>query len=188
MREADGTHDATAPLMATLYSKVKLFGHPIHPMLVAFPITFFTSTLLASVAYAMSGDRDWFRLAYLANLAGVVTGLFAAVPGFLDWVGIPQHLKAKRIGFLHMAINLVVVGLFTLNLGAQAAQLNDMVPSAISGVFISSLGVLLLMLSSYYGGALVYSYHVGVDLTREQELLDHEDTGAFRSQHAVTQH
>jgi len=169
--------------MATLYSKVKVLGHPVHPMMVAFPIAFFSSTLLASIAYLATGDRDWFRLAYLANVAGVVTGLLAAIPGFLDWVGIPDHLKAKRVGFLHMALNLIVVGLFTLNLGAQGAQLSAAEPSGISGVFISALGVVLLILGASYGGSLVRRYHVGVDLTREQELADHVQYGDRRSSH-----
>ena len=168
--------------MATLYSKVKIFGHPVHPMMVAFPIVFFSSTLLASIAYVATDDRDWFRLAYLANVAGVVTGLLAAIPGFLDWVSIPEHLRAKRVGFLHMALNLVVVGLFTLNLGAQGAQLNATQPLGLSGVFISALGVMLLLIASSYGGSLVRRYHVGVDLTREQELIDHVHHGE-RSHH-----
>jgi len=169
--------------MATLYSKVKVLGHPVHPMMVGFPIAFFSSTLLASIAYLASNDRDWFRLAYLANVAGVVTGLLAAIPGFLDWVGIPEHLKAKRVGFLHMALNLVVVGLFTLNLGAQGAQLGAAEPSGVSAVFISGLGVLLLILGASYGGTLVQQYHVGVDLTREQELMDHIHHGDRHSSH-----
>jgi len=169
--------------MATLYSKVKVLGRPVHPMMVGFPIAFFSSTLFASIAYLATGDRDWFRLAYLANVAGVVTGLVAAVPGFLDWVGIPDHLKAKRIGFLHMALNLVVVGLFTLNLGAQGAQLGLAQPMALSGVLISALGVALLLIAGAYGGSLVQRYHVGIDLTREQELIEHVQRGEIRGHH-----
>jgi uncharacterized membrane protein len=158
--------------MATLYSKAKLLGHPIHPMLVAFPITFFSSTLLGSIAYLATSDRDWFRLAYFANVAGVVTALIAAVPGFLDWTGIPSHLRAKQVGVVHMTLNLIVVAIFTLNLGMQGAQLGEPVPSGWSGFVLSLLGVMLLLMSGYYGWTLVQTHHVGINLTREQELLD----------------
>jgi hypothetical protein len=53
---------------------------------------------------------------------------------------------------------------------------------------MSGLGVLLLGLSSYYGGALVYTHHVGVDLSREQELLDHTDDELRPPHHVATQH
>lgn len=163
--------------MATLYSKAKLLGHPIHPMLVAFPITFFTSTLIASIVYLATSDRDWFRLAYFANAAGVVTALIAAVPGFLDWTGIPSHLRAKQVGMVHLTLNLIVVSIFTLNLGMQGAQLTDATPSGWSGFVLSLIGVMLLLVSGYYGWSLVQTHHVGIDLTREQELLDRTRQG-----------
>jgi uncharacterized membrane protein len=172
-----GTPNAWRPRMATLYSKAKLLGHPIHPMLVAFPITFFSSTLLGSIAYLATSDRDWFRLAYFANVAGVVTALIAAVPGFLDWTGIPSHLRAKQVGIVHLTLNLIVVAIFTLNLGMQGAQLSEAVPSGWSGFVLSLLGVMLLLMSGYYGWTLVQTHHVGIDLTREQELLDRTRQG-----------
>jgi uncharacterized membrane protein len=169
--------DAWAGGMATLYSKAKLLGHPVHPMLVAFPITFFSSTLLGSIAYLATGDRDWFRLAYFANGAGVVTALIAAVPGFLDWTGIPSHLRAKQVGLVHLTLNLIVVAIFTLNLGMQGAQLSEAAPAGWSGFVLSFLGVMLLLMSGYYGWTLVQTHHVGIDLTREQELLDRTRQG-----------
>jgi uncharacterized membrane protein len=166
--------------MATLYSKVKLLDHPIHPLLVAFPITFYSSTLLGFIAYLATGDRDWFRLAYFANAAGVVTALVAAIPGFLDWTGIPSHLRAKQVGVVHMTLNLIIVSIFTLNLGMQGAQLDEVAPSGWSGFVLSLLGVMLLLVSGYYGWSLVQTHHVGVDLTREQELLDRQRPGSLR--------
>jgi uncharacterized membrane protein len=170
--------------MATLYSKVKLLNHPVHPMLVAFPITFFSCTLLAFVAYAVSGDKDWFRLGYAANVAGVITALLAAIPGFLDWTGIPDHLRAKKVGLIHMTLNLIVVTTFAINLGAQGAALDELSPSGVVPVVLSAVGVGLLLLSGYLGWSLVQTHHVGIDLSREQEALDRGrefETGAHHA-------
>ncbi|HEY3497538.1 MAG TPA: DUF2231 domain-containing protein, partial [Polyangiaceae bacterium] len=171
---AAGTRDASRRAMPTLYSKVKLLDHPVHPMLAAFPIALFTATLFGFVAYLIDGDRDWFRLGYAANLAGVVTALAAAVPGFLDWIGIPDHVRAKRVGLVHMVLNLIVVTTFAINLGAQGAQLDEARPEGVVAVVLSTLGVVLLLASGYFGWSLVQTHHVGVDLSKEQQLLDRE--------------
>src|SRR6185436_4006263 len=73
-----------------MYSKAKVLGHPVHPMLVSFPIAFYTATLIAYGVYAATDNRFWFQLGVVANFAGVVTALAAAIPGFIDWAfGIP---------------------------------------------------------------------------------------------------
>jgi uncharacterized membrane protein len=158
--------------MATLYSKIKVLDHPIHPMLVAFPITFFTTTLVAFIVYAAGGDVTWFRIGYWANVAGVITALVAAVPGFIDWLGIPHHLEAKRVGIQHLVLNLAVVAIFAINLAVQGSRLDEAAPAAALAVVISAVGVGALLVSGYFGWSLVQTHHVGVNLTREQQALE----------------
>ena len=158
--------------MATLYSKIKVLDHPIHPMLVAFPITFFATTLVAFIVYAIGGDVLWYRIGFWANVVGVVTALIAAVPGFLDWLGIPAHLEAKRVGVLHMMLNLIVVAIFGINIGIQGPHINDFAPSPVLAILLSVVGVVTLLISGYFGWTLVQTHHVGVNLSREQEALE----------------
>ncbi len=158
--------------MATLYSKIKLFDHPIHPMLVAFPITFFTTTAVAFIVYGVGGDTTWFRIGYWANVAGVIAALVAAVPGFLDWLGIPNHLEAKRVGAIHMVLNLSVVAIFAINLAIAATHLDEAVPPASLAIVLSAVGLGTLLVSGYFGWSLVQTHHVGVNLTREQQALE----------------
>jgi uncharacterized membrane protein len=159
--------------MATHYSKATLLGHPIHPMLIAFPITFFSTTLVAFIVYAVGGDVTWFHIGYWANVAGIVGALLAAVPGFIDWaIGIPQGSQAKRVGLLHMGLNLTVVGIFIVNAVLLSAQRAEATPAATLPVVLSLIGVLGLLASGYLGWSLVQTYHVGIDLTREQERID----------------
>src|SRR3954471_9767519 len=98
-----------------MYSKWKIAGHPIHPMLIAFPVAFYVATLVAHAVYAGNGDVFWFRVGHVANWAGVVTALVAAVPGFVDWTGIPSRAPAKRTGLMHMVLNVVALVVFALN-------------------------------------------------------------------------
>jgi uncharacterized membrane protein len=158
--------------MATLYSKVKVLDHPVHPMLVAFPITLFTMTLVAFIVYAVGGDLMWYRVGYWANVAGVIAALVAAIPGFIDWLGIPNHLEAKRVGVLHMVLNLIVVAIFAINLGIQASYDDALAPPATLAVLLSAVGVVTLLVSGYFGWSLVQTHHVGVNLTREQQALE----------------
>jgi len=80
-------------------SKVKVFGHPIHPMLVAYPIALYTSTLVAYIIYAANKDPFFFKAAVAANLAGIVMAALTALPGFIDWaVGIPSSTLALFSG------------------------------------------------------------------------------------------
>ena len=158
--------------MATLYSKIKVLDHPVHPMLVAFPITFFTMTCVAFIVYGIGGDITWFRIGYWANVAGVIAALVAAVPGFFDLLGIPNHLEAKRVGALHMVLNLAVVAIFGTNLVIQSTHLEDAVPPATVPILLSAVGVVVLLVSGYFGWTLVQTHHVGVNLTREQQALE----------------
>ena len=82
-----------------VYSKIKIAGHPVHPMLVAFPVASYTGTLVGFAVYAASGGQFWLNLAIALNLIGVCTAAAAALPGLADWAfGIPHGSAAKRSG------------------------------------------------------------------------------------------
>ncbi|HLV68536.1 MAG TPA: DUF2231 domain-containing protein [Polyangiaceae bacterium] len=159
--------------MATLYSKAKILGHPIHPMLVAFPIAGYVTTLVAFVVYAITRDIVWFRVGFWANVVGVIAAVVAAIPGLIDWAfGIPKHSTAKRVGLLHMALNLGVTALFAINLLIQAPRMDAIAPPAASAVVLSLIGVAGLLASGYLGWSLVQTYHVGVQLSRDQQRFE----------------
>ncbi|MCA1830679.1 MAG: hypothetical protein LC663_04100, partial [Actinobacteria bacterium] len=82
-----------------MYAKLKIFGHPIHPMLVAYPVAFYTATLVGFIIYGARSDVFWLRLTIALNVAGVGMAVLAALPGFLDWLlGIPKRTEASRTG------------------------------------------------------------------------------------------
>jgi uncharacterized membrane protein len=182
--------------MSTMYSKVKLAGHPIHPMLVAFPVTFYTTTLIGFVAYALTDNLFWWHVGLWSNVAGVVTAVVAALPGMIDWaIGIPKNSMAKATGLKHMLLNLGALTLFLVNLlvhrnawmdervvmetgvttGSEAAVVMESVvvaPDPRMALILSALGFLLTLFAGFLGWSLVQTHHVGIELSEEQKRLE----------------
>lgn len=159
-----------------MYSKAKIFGHPIHPMLVGFPVAFYTTTLVAFIAYAMNHNLFWFRVGVTANAAGVGTALLAAVPGLIDWaMGIPSGTIAKRVGRYHMVLNVSALLLFSLNLFFQAGNWNFPPASVADAIVLSVAGMVLTLTAGYLGWTMVQTFHVGIDGApdSEREFLEH---------------
>src|SRR5437867_12982020 len=82
-------------------SKAKLFGHPIHPMLIVFPLGFLATSLIFDIMYLGTGDGKWTNIAEYMIGAGVIGGLLAVLFGLVDWLAIPSGTRAKSIGLWH---------------------------------------------------------------------------------------
>lgn len=153
-------------------SKVKVLGHPLHPMLIAFPVAFYVATFAAYIVYQNNADPFWFRLGVVANLAGVVMAVVAAIPGLIDWVtAIPNETSAKQTGLVHMALNTVSLLLF-----AAAALINynkwyESLPNLGATLLLSGLGVVVTLAAGFYGWTLVQRHHVGIDLNPGQQSM-----------------
>jgi uncharacterized membrane protein len=131
-------------------------GHPIHPMLVTIPIGLWIFSLVCDLAYALgSGSNDW-RLVALYTLAGGIVGaLLAALPGLIDMLSLPWPVK--RTALLHMAINLTVVALYAVNLWLRVEG-----AAHSTGLGLSIVGIVLLVVSGWLGGKMVYEEGVAV--------------------------
>lgn len=156
-----------------MYSKVKILGHPLHPMLVVFPVAFYTATLVAFIAYAANENPFWFRLGVVANWAGVVMAAVAALPGFIDWaVGIPSRTPAKKTGLIHMGLNVTALLLFLVNAIVTTDRWDALIPPEGAGIALSAIGMVLTLAAGFFGWSLVQDHHVGVRLSPEQERLE----------------
>ena len=141
-------------------SRVKLFGHPIHPMLIPFPIGLFTTAVVFDLIYLIAANAEFARVAFWLVLAGVIGGLAAAPFGLIDWLALPSGTRAKTVGALHGIGNVVVVLLFAvsflLRLGAPDSP-------SIFAIVLSVVGLLLATVTAWMGGELVDRLRVGVD-------------------------
>jgi uncharacterized membrane protein len=152
-----------------MYSKIKLFGHPIHPMLVAFPVAFYTGSLTSFIAYNSNEDAFWFKVGLVANIAGVIMAVVAALPGFIDWLNIPSDAKAKKTGVLHMTCNVLALVLFGINWWLQCDKWNDVQPAAGLAIPLTATGFILTMVAGFLGWTLVQKHHVGVDIPNRED-------------------
>ncbi len=148
-----------------MYSRVKLFGHPIHPMVVAYPIAFYTFTLVAYLIYQFGGQQQfWFRVAVVVNIAGVVMAVVAALPGFIDWaMGIPSDTEAKQVGLRHMLLNVVALVLFAILAVLNLGKWDATAPSGVVGIALALVGVVLTVAAGAHGWTLIQTHHVGVE-------------------------
>lgn len=141
-------------------SRAKLFGHPIHQMLIVFPLGLLGMAVFFDVMSMTTGERYWSEIAYPMIAAGVITGLLAAPFGTIDWLAIPRGTRAKRIGAVHGIGNVVVVLLF-----AVSWLMRRDIPGAPDGqaLALSFAGGGLSVITGWLGGELVDRLAVGVD-------------------------
>jgi uncharacterized membrane protein len=133
-----------------------ILKHPIHVMLIPIPIGAWIFALVADVVAAANGDPTWSTAAFYAIGVGVVGALLAAVPGLIDLLSLPPG-PTRRTGIVHMSVNLVAVAVFVLNLGLRWNE-----PDRAGSVLLTVLGVLLIGVSGWLGGEMVYRGGVGV--------------------------
>jgi uncharacterized membrane protein len=141
-------------------SRAKLFGHPIHQMLIVFPLGLLATALVFDLVQLITGNGFWSELSYWMIAAGVVSGLVAAPFGLVDWLAIPSRTRAKRIGAVHGAGNVLVIGLYGISWLMRTG--NPASPEA-PALVMAFLGGGLAMITGWLGGELVNRLAVGVD-------------------------
>lgn len=130
-------------------SSARLLGHPIHPMLIVFPL---------GLLGAQRGR--WSEIAFWMIGAGVIGGLLAAVFGIIDWLAIPSRTRAKSVGLVHGGTMVVAVVCYALSWVLRRGHSDD--PGAASLAF-SVLGLVVALVGGWFGGELVDRLSVGVD-------------------------
>jgi uncharacterized membrane protein len=141
-------------------SKVKFAGHPVHPMLIVFPLGLLATAVIFDIIYLISSNSRWTLVAYYMIGAGIIGGLAAAAFGWLDWIAIPKGTRAKRIGLWHGVGNVVVIALFILS-WVLRRESPEMPPT---GAIVAGLtAVVIALVTAWLGGELVDRLGVGVD-------------------------
>jgi uncharacterized membrane protein len=146
-------------------SPASIKGHPIHPMLVGMPIGLWVFSLVADLVYQLGlGDESWARTAQYCIGGGIVGALLAAVPGLFDLLSLSDP-RVKRMGVIHMSVNLVVVAIFAVSF---LLRMNGL-PGDTGPIVLSGLGVVLLGVGGWMGGELVFRHGVAVDTSAPAE-------------------
>jgi len=141
-------------------STVRIARHPIHPMLVPFPIVCFIGTLLSDIAYWRTADMFWANVSAWLISAGVIMGLLAGIAGLIDFLSNPL-IRAQAPAWPHMLGNVLVLVLAFFNMLIHSRDAwTSIFPT---GLILSAVTVLILLFTGWLGGAMVYRHRVGVD-------------------------
>ena len=140
--------------------------HPLHPMLIVFPIALWIFSLICDFIYhAGPHNVFWKDVAFYSMVAGVIGALLAAIPGFIDYLSLTNR-RVKRIATTHMILNIIVLALFLFNLGIRYTASPG---SELSAVVLSIVAIALLAVSGWLGGSLVHVYGVGIETSTSKE-------------------
>ena len=141
-------------------AKARLLGHPIHPMLIVFPLGLFSAAAIFDIIHVSTQNGHVADVSYWMIASGIVGGLIAAVFGVIDWLSISEGTRAKYIGLIHGLSNVVVVLLFIVSWFMRRP--NPGAPS-MTAMTLGWIGIVIALFGGWLGGELVYRLNVGVD-------------------------
>jgi uncharacterized membrane protein len=131
--------------------------HPLHPMLVAFPIGLWVFSLISDFVFLLGRDSRWNDVAFYTMAGGLIGAVLAAVPGFVDMFSISDK-KLGKIAWNHMVLNLIAVVIFAIDFYLRFRN----PAGAIFPIVLSVAGVLFIAVSGWLGGEMVYVHGMGV--------------------------
>lgn len=142
-------------------SRASISSHPIHPMLVAFPIAMWVMAFIFNVIAVLQTNAALWAAGFYCVIAGCVGAVAAAVPGAVDWMTVvPPESSAKRRGLIHGSLNSLNLLLFiyiAYRLGSPASR-----PDGVT-LGLMAIGVVILGIAGWMGGTLVYRNQIGID-------------------------
>jgi uncharacterized membrane protein len=145
-------------------SPASISGHPVHPMFVPFPIGLWVFSLIADLIYLWRGNPIWRDyIAFYTLLGGIIGAAAAAVPGLIDWLSLKDP-EVVKIANWHARLNVIALLIFAasfyLRTTGEAAIVSG---SYTAPIALSVLGVILISISGYLGGEMVFKHGVAVD-------------------------
>ena len=140
-------------------STVAIASHPLHPLMVTFPIAFLVGALGTDLGYWVTSDPFWARASLWLIGAGFLSGIVAALSGMLDFLRI-DRVRKRRAGWVHMVCNVTALSLTLINWVTRwSNQVDAILPL---GLILSLTVASLLGISGWYGAELVYRHKVAV--------------------------
>lgn len=144
-----------------MHTPASIAKHPIHPMLVPIPIGLWLFSLVCDLVHRFGASNpNWEVVAWYTMIGGIVGALLAALPGLVDLLSLPSPVQ--RIGIAHMSLNLTIVVLYLINAWLRRGGVSD------GAIWLSVLSIILLGISGWLGGQMVYVHGAAVATERAQ--------------------
>jgi uncharacterized membrane protein len=159
-----------------MQGKANIAGHPLHPMLVTFPIGCFVAAVVSDMISIWQGPAFWSEMSTWLLLFGVIGALLAAFFGLVDYLSAPMSAQAKSIAAWHMTLNIAMIVIFGI---ACAIRFVD--HASVAGHALTGLGIVILAIAGFLGGDVAHRHLVGsseqdVDIARDS--VDRESSSS----------
>jgi uncharacterized membrane protein len=148
-------------------SPASIAGHPIHPMLIPFPIALWVFSLVADVIYVWRDAPAWGWIAFYTLAGGILGAIFAAVFGIIDYFSIKDK-RVSKLAAWHARINVLALLLFATSFYLRTGSGAPLVGGSLTiPLVLSIVGVLSVTVSGWLGGELVFKHGVAVNPQRD---------------------
>ena len=142
-------------------SKASIAGHPIHPMLIPFPLALWVTSFVVDILFYFLRHPTLLLVAKFMIAAGYLGAVAAAIPCIIDWLSI-KNGDVKKAANWHARLNITALVVFAISLFLRMSSYSELVGRKLTIPFLLSLvGVILITISGWLGGELVFRYGVG---------------------------
>lgn len=150
-------------------SKASIGGHPIHPMLIPFPLALWTTSFVVDILFYFNRNPTLLVISKFMLALGCIGALVAAIFGFIDWLAI-KNGEVKKVANWHARLNVIALIVFAVSLFLRMGSYSQLVGRKLTIPFLLSLlGVILICISGWLGGELVFRY--GLGSARDEEKI-----------------
>ncbi len=144
-------------------SPASIAGHPIHPMLIPFPIALWVFSLVADIIYLWRDNVGWAWMAFWTLLAGCLGAITAAIFGIIDYLAI-EDMQVVKVANWHARLNVLALLLFAASWYLRTNNGSNMINRSLTiPIALSVVGVIVVAISGWLGGELVFKHGVGVN-------------------------
>ena len=144
----------------TIHSRAALGGHPLHPAMIHFPVAALFGLVASDVAYLITGDLFWARASLWLAGVGAFGGWIASLVGMVDLFTV-RRIRGLMTGWCHAVLAVMMLSLASLNWLQRYAASEAVFPW---GLYVSLLTGVLIAVTGWLGGLLVYEHAVGVEV------------------------
>lgn len=145
----------------SIMSRAAIAGHPLHPMMIHFPVAALLGLVGADAGFLWTGDPFWQRASLWLAGIGACGGWLASIAGMVDLLSV-RKIRMKVTAWCHAVLAVMMLSLATLN---WLLRYRDDYPElGLWGFYLSLLTALLIAMAAFLGGRLVYEHAVGVDV------------------------
>lgn len=144
-------------------SRASIGGHPLHPILIPFPIGLLVFSLIADLIFLWRGNPVWENyIAFYTLLGGIIGGAAAAIPGLIDWAALTDD-AAVKVANWHARVNIITLVIFIVSFYLRTKSGATWIAGLPTlPIILSVVGVIGLTIAGWLGGELVFKHRVGV--------------------------